>query len=87
LQTVQLAMLTLLFAVFFGGLFVPVTSVALPVRAVSYVVPVTYAGAALRTVMLRGDVIPLEAMAVLTLMAALLVPTAYLLVRRSYRLY
>jgi ABC-2 type transport system permease protein len=51
--TVQLAMVALL-AVFFGGRFVPLESVTLPVRAVSFLAPVTYAGAALRAVLLAA---------------------------------
>lgn len=86
-QTVQLAMLTLLLAVFFGGLFVPVESLEMPVRAVSWIVPVTHAGAALRAVMLRGGSIPLEAIWSLLLMAAVFIPLAYLLTRRSYRVW
>ena len=86
-QTVQLAMLTLLLAVFFGGLFVPVESVVIPVRAVSYAVPVTHAGEALRAVMLRGDLGTPTPLWWLCLMAAVLVPAAYILTRRSYRLY
>lgn len=86
-QTVQLAMLTLLLAVFFGGLFVPVESLEMPVRAVSWIVPVTHAGAALRAVMLRGGFIPMEAVWSLLLMAAVLIPLAYVLTRRSYRVW
>ncbi|MGH2588420.1 MAG: ABC transporter permease [Dehalococcoidia bacterium] len=86
-QTVQLAMLTLLFAIFFGGLFIPVESVEMPVRAVSWLVPVTHAGAALRAAMLRGDLIPWDALWSLVLMALVLVPIAYFLTRRSYRVW
>ncbi len=86
-QTVQLAMLTLLFAIFFGGLFVPVESVDMPVRAVSYLVPVTHAGVALREVMLRGGLSSAEPLWSLTLMAVVLAPLAYLLMRRSYRMW
>jgi hypothetical protein len=52
---------------------------------VSYVVPVTYAGAAFRAIMLRGDAPPLWDVSALALMAVVLVPLAYLLIRRSYR--
>jgi ABC-2 type transport system permease protein len=86
-QTVQLAMLALLLAVFFGGLFVPVESVVMPVRLVSYVVPVTHAGEALRAEMLRGELRTLAPVGWLCLMALVLVPLAYLLTRRSYRLW
>jgi ABC-2 type transport system permease protein len=86
-QTVQLAMLTLLLAVFFGGLFVPVDSVVMPVRIVSYLVPVTHAGEGLRGEMLRGEMLTLAPVWSLALMAAVLVPLAYLLTYRSYRLW
>lgn len=86
-QTVQLAMLTLLFAIFFGGLFVPVESVDMPVRAVSFLVPVTHAGVALREVMLRGGLTSAEPLWSLALMAVVLAPLAYLMMRRSYRMW
>jgi ABC-2 type transport system permease protein len=86
-QTVQLAMLVLLLAVFFGGLFVPVESLLMPVRVVSWVVPVTHAGAALRAVMLRGEPPPFDTIWPLLLMIGVLVPLAYVLTRRSYRLW
>jgi ABC-2 type transport system permease protein len=85
-QAVQLAMLVLLFAIFFGGLFVPLASLEMPVRAIAYAVPVTHAGQALRAVMLRGALVPISAIASLALMAALLMPAAYLLMQRSFRL-
>ncbi|MGD9894732.1 MAG: ABC transporter permease [Dehalococcoidia bacterium] len=86
-QTVQLAMLVLLLAVFFGGLFVPVESLMMPVRAVSWIVPVTHAGAALRAVMLRGEPPPFDTVWPLALMVAILVPLAFVLTRRSYRMW
>ena len=83
-QTVQFAMLVLLLAVFFGGLFIPIYALSYPVRAVAYIVPVTEAGDALRTVMLRGDAPPLWELAALGGMAALFVPLAFVLLRKSY---
>ena len=85
-QAVQLAMLVLLFAIFFGGLFVPVVSLDMPVRLIAYAVPLTHAGAALRPVMLRGDLVPLSAVVALAVMAAVLAPLASLLMGRSFRM-
>jgi ABC-2 type transport system permease protein len=83
-QTVQLAMLVLLFAVFFGGLFVPLYALDYPVRAIAYIVPVTEAGDALRTVLLRGNTVPIWELAALGGMAAFFIPLAFLLMRRSF---
>jgi ABC-type multidrug transport system permease subunit len=80
-------MLVLLLAVFFGGLFVPVESLIMPVRVVSWIVPVTHAGGALRAVMLRGEPPPLDTVWPLLLMVAALVPFAFVLTRRSYRMW
>ncbi len=53
-QAVQLAMLVLLCSIFFGGFFLALTTLWPPVRAISYVLPVTYGAIDLRDVMLRG---------------------------------
>jgi ABC-2 type transport system permease protein len=53
-QAVQLAMLTLLTSVFFGGFFLPLTSFWEPVRALSYAIPVTHGILGLQDIMLRG---------------------------------
>ena len=53
-QAVQLAMLTLLLSVFFGGFFLPIESFWAPVQAVSYALPVTHGITSLQDVMLRG---------------------------------
>jgi ABC-2 type transport system permease protein len=55
-QAVQLSMLVLLTSVFFGGFFLPLDQLFPWVRAVSYLLPVTYGAIDLREVMLRGDV-------------------------------
>jgi ABC-2 type transport system permease protein len=86
-QTVQLAMLVLLFAIFFGGWVVPLSSLDMPFRAIAYAVPVTHAGEALRAVMLRGSLVPLSSVGALALMALVLGPIATLLMRRSYRMW
>jgi ABC-2 type transport system permease protein len=53
-QAVQLAMLTLLMSVFFGGFFLNIESFWPPVQVVSYALPVTHGITSLQDVMLRG---------------------------------
>jgi ABC-2 type transport system permease protein len=53
-QAVQLAMLVLLCSIFFGGFFLALTTLWEPIRAISYVLPVTFGSIDLRDVMLRG---------------------------------
>jgi len=50
-----MSMLVLLGSIFFSGFFVPVDDFVLPVRAISYSLPVTYGIVELRQVALRGD--------------------------------
>jgi ABC-2 type transport system permease protein len=51
-QAVQLAMLILLCSIFFGGFFLPLDSLWLPVRSIGYLLPVTFSSMDLRDVML-----------------------------------
>lgn len=53
-QAVQLAMLVLLASIFFGGFFLALETLWTPVRAISYLLPVTFGSLDLREVMLRG---------------------------------
>ena len=53
-QAVQLAMLTLLTSVFFGGFFLPLQSFIAPVQYLAYLLPVTHGIISLQDVMLRG---------------------------------
>ena len=53
-QAVQLAMLVLLASIFFGGFFLPLDTLWGPIRAISYLLPVTFGSIDLREVMLRG---------------------------------
>lgn len=55
-QAVQLAMLVLLASIFFGGFFLALDTLWEPIRAISYVLPVTFGSIDLRDVMLRGVV-------------------------------
>ena len=51
-QAVQLAMLVLLSSIFFGGFFLPSETLWGPVRAIGYLLPVTFSSLDLRDVML-----------------------------------
>jgi ABC-2 type transport system permease protein len=53
-QAVQLAMLTLLTSVFFGGFFLPLASFDPTVLVLSYALPVTHGIVSLQDIMLRG---------------------------------
>jgi ABC-2 type transport system permease protein len=53
-QAVQLAMLVLLASIFFGGFFLALDTLWQPIRAISYLLPVTLGSLDLRDVMLRG---------------------------------
>jgi ABC-2 type transport system permease protein len=55
-QAVQLAMLVLLASIFFGGFFLALETLWEPIRAISYLLPVTFGSIDLREVMLRGAV-------------------------------
>lgn len=44
----------LLAAIVFGGFLISPNELIVPVRVISYLVPLTYAGTALREIMLRG---------------------------------
>jgi ABC-2 type transport system permease protein len=56
-QAVQLAMLVLLASIFFGGFFLALETLWEPIRAISYILPVTFGSIDLREVMLR-DAVP-----------------------------
>lgn len=54
LQAAQIAMLMLIATVFFSGFLVSLDTIVWPVRAISYIIPATYAIRTLQDVMLRG---------------------------------
>lgn len=54
-QAVQLAMILLLASIFFSGFFLPLETLLPWVRAVSYVLPVTFGIISLQDVMLKGE--------------------------------
>ncbi|MGF1596854.1 MAG: ABC transporter permease [Acidimicrobiales bacterium] len=53
-QAVQFAMLALLAGLFFGGFLLELDAIRYPVKAISFLLPVTYGTTLLRDVMLRG---------------------------------
>lgn len=53
-QAVQLSMLVLLLSIFFSGFFLPLENFWMPVRVVSYALPITAGILTLQDVMLRG---------------------------------
>lgn len=53
-QAVQLSMLVLLLSIFFGGFFLPLENFWLPIRTVSYLLPLTPGILGLQDIMLRG---------------------------------
>lgn len=53
-QAVQLSMLMLLLSVFFGGFFLPLENFWLPVRVISFMLPLTPGILGLQDIMLRG---------------------------------
>ena len=54
-QAIQMSMLALLASIFFSGFFSPIGDFALPVRAISYSLPVTYGIEELRRIVLLGE--------------------------------
>ena len=53
-QAVQYAMLALLAGLFFSGFILPIEGLSYPVKAISWLLPVTYGIAGLQDIMLRG---------------------------------
>jgi ABC-2 type transport system permease protein len=54
-QAVQYAMLALLAALFFSGFILPIDGLSYPIKAISWLLPVTYGIAGLQDIMLRGE--------------------------------
>lgn len=83
-QAIQMSMLVLLGSIFFSGFFVPLGDFALPVRFVSYSLPITYGMEELRQVVLRGEQPDLLYLAVMGAWALLLGIFTRRLFRRLY---
>ena len=59
-QAVQYAMLALLAGLFFSGFILPIDGLHFPVKAISYLLPVTYGISGLQDIMLRGQAPEIE---------------------------
>ena len=59
-QAVQYAMLALLAGLFFSGFILPIDGLSYPIKAISWLLPVTYGIAGLQDIMLRGEAPPIE---------------------------
>ena len=84
-QAVQFAMLTLLASMFFGGFFLSLDALRYPFKAVSWILPVTFAIRGLQDVILRGITpapLDLAGLAALTVIPGII---AWLLLRRETR--
>ncbi len=84
-QAVQFAMLSLLASMFFGGFFLSLDALRYPFKAISWLLPVTFAIRGLQDVVLRGvDPAPIDllGLAAITVVAA---TTAWVLLRREIR--
>jgi ABC-2 type transport system permease protein len=53
-QAVQYAMLALLAGLFFSGFILPIEGLSYPIKAIAYLLPVTYGISGLQDIMLRG---------------------------------
>jgi ABC-2 type transport system permease protein len=84
-QAAQIAMLLLLAAVFFGGFAFSLDRIEWPFRAISHMLPATYAIRALQDVMLRGFEPRLTDITVLASTGAVLLIVNVVLLRRTMR--
>jgi ABC-2 type transport system permease protein len=84
-QAVQLAMFVLLVSVFFSGFVLPVSELQMPVRALAYALPVTYAIPAFQQEMLRGALPDPTALAALGVIGLVLFALSVMRLRRLLR--
>lgn len=82
-QAVQLSLLALLAAVFFGGLIVPIEQLSQPVATLALLIPVTHAVHLLQELMLQGASEAVGPALALVLIAVGGLTAAWLLMRRS----
>jgi ABC-2 type transport system permease protein len=84
-QAVQYAMLFLLTSLFFGGFFLDLDALRYPFKALSWLLPVTYAIRALQDVILRGETPATIDLVGLGLGAVVAGTIAWILTRRELR--
>ena len=85
-QAVQFAMLLLLGAIFFSGLFMPLDRIGMPVELVSWAMPATHAFLGLQHLMLLGERVPIGLYAGLGVIVLITFAAARLLLPRRERL-
>lgn len=84
-QAVQLSLLALLASMFFSGFVLRVDEFTEPVQAVAQALPVTHGIRLLQDLMLRGGIIHVWQLGALAAIAAILLLTSSLLLRREMR--
>lgn len=84
-QAVQIAMLVLLGSVFFSGFFLRPEVFWLPVRELSYALPVTYGISAMQITMLRGGVPSPVLLIALLLLGVFFALLSFILFTREYK--
>jgi ABC-2 type transport system permease protein len=82
-QAVQLSLLVLLAAVFFSGFVLPITEFSEPVRAISFMMPVTHGIRLLQDFMLRGGTNQAWEFLALGVIAMVTLGLAWILLRRG----
>jgi len=82
LQAVQYAMFILLGSVFFSGFFLDLRYLWEPVRAISWMLPATYAIRLMQSLMLRGDLVDIRLYATLLGIGVLLFILVWFMLRR-----
>jgi ABC-2 type transport system permease protein len=84
-QAAQIAMLVLISSVFFSGFMIFLESIEWPIRALSFLLPATYAIRSLRDIMLRGIMMTPYDLAILGATALVLFIITVMLFRREFR--
>jgi ABC-2 type transport system permease protein len=84
-QAVNVTMIVLLLSIFFSGFFLSLDRLIPAVRAVSWLLPITHALEAMRTIMFRGGSVPPPAWMALGVGAAVLFVTSWILLGRRLR--
>lgn len=84
-EAIQLAMIALLFSVFFSGFFIDLRFLTAPVKYISYAIPASYGNRMLQDIMLRGGTIDLMQLGILLGIGVFLFLTSLLLLGRRMR--
>ena len=84
-QAVQLSLLVLLASMFFSGFVIRIEEFTAPVQALAQVLPVTHGIRLLQDLLLRGSIVHLWQVGALAVIAAVLLITSWILLRREFR--